>query len=105
MCGLDVVQVKSLPDGTVDTADLATKLDDTVAGMMMTNPNTLGIFEHSIAEIAQMVHKCGGLMYYDGANLNPMLGEVRPGDIGFDVLHPSRRRRPRLGPCGRAQWS
>ncbi len=87
VCGLDVVQVKSLPDGTVDTADLATKLDDTVAGMMMTNPNTLGIFEHSIAEIAQMVHKCGGLMYYDGANLNPMLGEVRPGDIGFDIMH------------------
>jgi len=55
--------------------------------MMMTNPNTLGIFEHNIGEIAKAVHDCGGLMYYDGANLNPMLGKVRPGDIGFDIMH------------------
>ncbi len=87
VCGLDVVQVKSLADGTVDVDDLATKLDDTIAGMMMTNPNTLGIFEHNIARIAKMVHEAGGLMYYDGANLNPMLGKVRPGDIGFDIMH------------------
>ena len=87
VCGLDVVEVKSKEDGTVDVDDLATKLDDTVAAMMMTNPNTLGIFEHNITKIVEMVHKCGGLMYYDGANLNPMLGKCRPGDIGFDVMH------------------
>ncbi len=87
VCGLEVVQVKSLSDGTVDVDDLANKLDDTIAGMMMTNPNTLGIFEHNIAKIAKMVHESGGLMYYDGANLNPMLGKVRPGDIGFDIMH------------------
>ena len=87
VCGLEVVEVKSLPDGTVDTADLETKLDDTVAAMMMTNPNTLGLFEHRIVHIVERVHACGGLMYYDGANLNPLLGVCRPGDMGFDVLH------------------
>ncbi|MBR5101941.1 MAG: aminomethyl-transferring glycine dehydrogenase subunit GcvPB, partial [Muribaculaceae bacterium] len=87
VCELDVVVVKSRPDGTVDVKDLKPLLDDTIAGMMMTNPNTLGIFEHNIAEIASLVHECGGLMYYDGANLNPMLGKVRPGDIGFDIMH------------------
>jgi len=71
----------------VDVDDLKPLLDDTIAGMMMTNPNTLGIFEHNIAEIAKLVHEAGGLMYYDGANLNPMLGKVRPGDIGFDIMH------------------
>lgn len=87
VCGLEVVEVKSTPEGTVDLADLEPLLDDSVAGMMMTNPNTLGIFEKDIPRIAQMVHKCGGLMYYDGANLNPMLGVCRPGDMGFDVMH------------------
>lgn len=87
VAGLEVVEVKSLPDGTVDVDALRPLLDDTVAGMMMTNPNTLGIFEHSIPEIARMVHEAGGLMYYDGANLNPMLGMARPGDMGFDVMH------------------
>ena len=87
VCGLDVVEVKSKPDGRVDVDDLKPLLDDTIAGMMMTNPNTLGLFENNIAEIAQLVHDCGGLMYYDGANLNPMLGKCRPGDIGFDVMH------------------
>ena len=87
VCGLNVVVVKSRPDGTVDVDDLRPLLDDTIAGMMMTNPNTLGIFEHNIAEIAKLVHDCGGLMYYDGANLNPMLGMCRPGDIGFDIMH------------------
>ncbi|MDY3077801.1 MAG: aminomethyl-transferring glycine dehydrogenase subunit GcvPB, partial [Sodaliphilus sp.] len=74
-------------DGRVDVEDLKPLLDDTIAGMMMTNPNTLGLFENNIAEIAKLVHDCGGLMYYDGANLNPMLGKCRPGDIGFDVMH------------------
>ncbi len=87
VCGLEVVEVKSMADGTVDLEDLATKLDDTVAAMMMTNPNTLGLFEHDIVKIVEMVHKCGGLMYYDGANLNPLLGVCRPGDMGFDVVH------------------
>lgn len=87
VCGLDVVEVKSKEDGTVDVDDLATKLDDNVAAMMMTNPNTLGIFEHDIIKIVNMVHNCGGLMYYDGANLNPLLGVCRPGDMGFDVIH------------------
>lgn len=87
VCGLDVVEVKSKSDGRVDVEDLKPLLDDTIAGMMMTNPNTLGLFENNIAEIAKLVHDCGGLMYYDGANLNPMLGKCRPGDIGFDVMH------------------
>ena len=90
VCGLEVVEVKSLPDGTVDVGDLRRLLDECgpqVAAMMMTNPNTLGIFEHAIPEITRMVHDCGALMYYDGANLNPMLGVCRPGDMGFDVMH------------------
>lgn len=87
VCGLEVVEVKSTADGTVDVDDLRGLLDDTVAAMMMTNPNTLGLFEPRIPEIAEMVHTCGALMYYDGANLNPMLGVCRPGDMGFDVMH------------------
>ena len=87
VCGLEVVEVKSTADGTVDVDDLKPLLGDGVAGMMMTNPNTLGIFETKIPEIAKLVHECGGLMYYDGANLNPLLGVCRPGDMGFDVMH------------------
>ena len=87
VCGLEVVEVKSTPDGLVDVDDLKTHLDDTIAAMMMTNPNTLGLFESDIPEIARLVHECGALMYYDGANLNPMLGACRPGDMGFDVIH------------------
>ena len=86
VCGLEVVEVKSTAQGYVDVNDLRGLLDDTVAAMMMTNPNTLGMFEQEIPEIAQLVHDCGGLMYYDGANLNPMLGASRPGDMGFDVM-------------------
>lgn len=87
VCGLEVVEVKSTPDGLVDVDDLKTHLDDTIAAMMMTNPNTLGLFESDIPKIARLVHECGALMYYDGANLNPMLGACRPGDMGFDVMH------------------
>ena len=87
VCGLKVVQVKSLADGTIDVEDLKAHLDDTVAAIMMTNPNTLGIFERNIPEIARLVHDCGGLLYYDGANLNALLGKCRPGDMGFDVMH------------------
>lgn len=87
VCGLDIIEVKSTPEGIVDVDDLKGLLDDSVAAMMMTNPNTLGLFERQIPEIAQLVHDCGALMYYDGANLNPMLGVCRPGDMGFDVMH------------------
>ncbi|MBD5330897.1 MAG: aminomethyl-transferring glycine dehydrogenase subunit GcvPB [Bacteroides sp.] len=87
VAGLKVVEVKSLPDGTVDVEALRPLLGDHVAAVMMTNPNTAGLFESRVAEIAEMVHECGGLMYYDGANLNPMLGVARPGDMGFDVMH------------------
>ncbi|MBR4534220.1 MAG: aminomethyl-transferring glycine dehydrogenase subunit GcvPB [Bacteroidaceae bacterium] len=90
VCGLEVVEVKSLPDGTVDVDHLRQLLDEMgpqVAAMMMTNPNTLGIFEPRVLEITEMVHNAGGLMYYDGANLNALLGECRPGDMGFDVMH------------------
>ncbi len=87
VCGYSIVEVKSLGDGTVDVDDLRAKLDDTIAAVMMTNPNTTGMFEKSIPEIAKIVHEAGALMYYDGANLNPMLGVARPGDMGFDVMH------------------
>lgn len=87
VCGLEVVEVKSTPQGTIDIESLRPLLNDTIAGIMMTNPNTLGLFETEILEIAKLVHECGGLLYYDGANFNPLLGKVRPGDMGFDVLH------------------
>ncbi|MBQ8065699.1 MAG: aminomethyl-transferring glycine dehydrogenase subunit GcvPB [Prevotella sp.] len=90
VCGLDIIEVKSLADGTVDVEalkDLLAQHGAEVAAMMMTNPNTLGLFERQIPEIEQLVHAAGGLMYYDGANLNPMLGAARPGDMGFDVMH------------------
>ncbi|MCI6234259.1 MAG: aminomethyl-transferring glycine dehydrogenase subunit GcvPB [Prevotella sp.] len=90
VCGLDVIEVRSKEDGTVDVDDLRNiveKSGDEIAAMMMTNPNTLGLFEYNIPEIADLIHACGGLMYYDGANLNPMLGVARPGDMGFDVMH------------------
>ena len=73
VCGLEVVEVKSTPDGLVDVNDLKPLLGDDIAGIMMTNPNTLGLFEKDILEIAKLVHDCGGLLYYDGANLNLLL--------------------------------
>jgi len=87
VCGLEVVVVKSRPDGLVDVEDLKPLLGPDIAGIMMTNPNTLGLFEKDIKQIAALVHECGGLLYYDGANMNPLIGVVRPGDMGFDVLH------------------
>ena len=87
VCGLEIVVVKSRPDGLVDVEDLKPLLGPDIAGIMMTNPNTLGLFEREIGEIARLVHECGGLLYYDGANMNPLLGKVRPGDMGFDILH------------------
>jgi glycine dehydrogenase subunit 2 len=87
VCGLDVVVVKSNANGLVDVEELKPLLDDTIAGIMMTNPNTLGLFEKDIRQIADLVHAAGGLLYYDGANMNPLIGTVRPGDMGFDVMH------------------
>ena len=90
VCGLEIVEVKSTKDGLVDLEDLERLVSlegPNIAAMMMTNPNTLVLFETAIPEITQLIHDCGGLMYYDGANLNPMLGACRPGDMGFDVMH------------------
>ena len=90
VCGLEIIEVKSDGRGLVDLADLERLVSQegpTIAAMMMTNPNTLGLFETRIPEIARLIHDCGALMYYDGANLNPMLGACRPGDMGFDVMH------------------
>lgn len=87
MAGFEVVTVKSNDKGLVDKEDLKRVLDDQVAALMLTNPNTLGLFETEINEIASMVHEVGGLLYYDGANLNAIMGYARPGDMGFDVVH------------------
>ena len=87
VCGLEIVEVHSNEKGTISVEDLKPLLDDTIAGIMMTNPNTLGIFETEILEIADLIHEVGGLLYYDGANLNPLLGKCRPGDMGFDIMH------------------
>jgi glycine dehydrogenase subunit 2 len=87
VCGLSIVEVKSNASGLVDVEDLKPLLGPDIAGIMMTNPNTLGLFEKDIKEIAALVHDCGGLLYYDGANMNPLLGVVRPGDMGFDIMH------------------
>ncbi len=87
MNGFEVVTVASNKEGLVDLEDLKGKLDDSVAALMLTNPNTLGLFEKDILEISSSVHACGGLLYYDGANLNAIMGMATPGDMGFDVLH------------------
>ncbi len=87
LSGMKVVEVDSNCDGEVCLDDLRSKVDDTVAALMLTNPNTLGLFERNICEIADIVHEAGGLLYYDGANANAILGIVRPGDTGFDVVH------------------
>lgn len=87
MAGFKVREVKSNAQGEVDLEDLKSKLGDDVAGMMLTNPNTLGVYETQIGEITKLVHDAGGLMYYDGANLNAIMLHSRPGDMGFDVCH------------------
>ena len=87
LASLDVVAVRSKADGTVDLHDLRSKLDPSVAAVMMTNPNTLGVFEKDILDISELAHAAGALLYYDGANLNALVGMVRPGDMGFDVVH------------------
>jgi len=87
MAGFDVVVVPSNEQGQVDLKALESAVSDKTAGLMLTNPNTLGLFEQKIEKIADIIHKVGGLLYYDGANLNANLGRVRPGDMGFDVIH------------------
>jgi glycine dehydrogenase subunit 2 len=87
MCGFDVVTIPADDRGLVDLQALKAALDEDVAALMLTNPNTIGLFEQDIAEIAKAVHDVGGLVYYDGANLNAIMGWVRPGDMGFDVVH------------------
>ncbi len=87
MAGFKVVTVKSRPDGFVDIDDLAAKLDEHTAVFMITNPNTLGLFEPRIQQIAKMIHQAGGLVYLDGANMNAILGVTRPGDFGADLMH------------------
>ncbi len=87
MAGFKVVVVPSNAEGMVDLSVLRKVVGPSTAGLMITNPNTLGIFEKDILEIAKLVHDSGGLLYYDGANFNPLLGKVRPGDMGFDIVH------------------
>jgi len=86
-CGYKTLTVKSDSRGRTDVAHLKSLLSDTVAGLMLTNPNTLGLFEDDIAEICELIHGCGGLVYCDGANMNALVGRARPGDMGFDVMH------------------
>ncbi|MDY4953599.1 MAG: aminomethyl-transferring glycine dehydrogenase subunit GcvPB [Candidatus Onthomonas sp.] len=87
MCGFEVVNIDSAPDGCVDLEALKAVLGNDTAGLMLTNPNTVGIFDENILEITRLVHEAGGLCYYDGANLNAVMGVVRPGDMGFDCVH------------------
>jgi len=87
MAGFKVVVVPSNSEGMVDLNELENAVGEHTAGLMITNPNTLGIFEKNILDIARIVHKAGGLLYYDGANFNPLLGKARPGDMGFDIVH------------------
>ena len=87
MAGYEVVKVGTAPDGGVDLDDLRSKATEDVACLMLTNPNTLGLFDRNIEEIARIVHDAGATLYYDGANLNAVMGVTRPGDMGFDIVH------------------
>jgi glycine dehydrogenase subunit 2 len=87
MAGFEVVSIKSAHDGSVDLEALKAAVGPDTAGLMMTNPSTLGLFDPNVKQVAQIVHEAGGLVYYDGANLNAIMGYARPGDMGFDVVH------------------
>jgi len=87
MSGMRVVEIKSDGRGNIDLAALQAECDDTLAGLMLTNPNTLGLFEENIEQVVKLVHDAGGLVYGDGANMNALLGIARPGDLGIDVMH------------------
>ena len=86
-CGYDVTTVKSDENGNLDLEDLKANMTEEVAGLMLTNPNTLGLFDRNICEITRLVHAKGGLVYYDGANMNAIMGRARPGDMGCDIVH------------------
>ena len=109
MCGFGVVNVSSDDQGCVDLEALRAAVGPDTAGLMLTNPNTVGVFDKNISEITRIVHEAGGLCYYDGANANAIIGQVRPGDMGFDVIHlnlhktfstPHGGGGPGSGPCG-----
>jgi glycine dehydrogenase subunit 2 len=87
VAGFDIVEIASDKNGHIDLNALKEALNDEIAGLMLTNPSTLGLFEKNIKEVADLVHEAGGLLYYDGANMNAIMGKARPGDMGFDVLH------------------
>lgn len=87
MCGFEIVEIKSLPNGQVDVDALKAVLDESVAAIMLTNPNTLGLFEENILEISKLMHEKGALLYYDGANANAILGYTNPAKMGFDIVH------------------
>src|SRR5262249_18871404 len=87
MAGYRLTPVKTDPRGNIDLADLREKVDDHTAGLMLTNPSTLGLFDENIEQIREIFHAVGALMYYDGANLNAVCGISRPGDMGFDIVH------------------
>jgi glycine dehydrogenase subunit 2 len=87
MCGCTVREIPTQADGDIDVEALKKVLGPNTAGIMLTNPSTIGVFERRIVEISRLVHEAGGLLYYDGANLNAILGKVRPGDMGFDAIH------------------
>lgn len=87
MCGFKIVEIATAANGDIDLEELKSKISPRTAGIMLTNPSTLGLFMRQIKEIASLIHQAGGLLYYDGANLNAILGKVRPGDMGFDVMH------------------
>ncbi|MFO7881361.1 MAG: aminomethyl-transferring glycine dehydrogenase subunit GcvPB [Kosmotogaceae bacterium] len=113
MAGFDVVEIKSNENGIVDLNDFKKQINEDVAGIMLTNPNTLGLFEKDICKITEIAHKNGTLMYYDGANLNAIMGKVKPGDMGFDIIHlnlhktfstPHGMGGPGSGPVGVAEF-
>ncbi|MDH5480120.1 MAG: aminomethyl-transferring glycine dehydrogenase subunit GcvPB, partial [Nitrosomonas sp.] len=87
MCGFKVVEIATDKEGNVDMGALKAAVGPKTAGLMLTNPSTLGVFEKNVSEMSRLVHEAGGLLYYDGANLNAVLGKVKPGDMGFDVIH------------------
>ncbi len=87
MAGYEIIEIKSKPNGMVDIDALKAAVGDDTAGLMLTNPNTLGIYDENIKDITETVHNAGGLVYYDGANMNAILGQSRPGDMGFDIVH------------------
>ncbi len=87
LCGFEAVEIKSTPEGQIDLVELKQKMDESVAAIMLTNPNTLGLFEKNIEEVCRIIHSKGGLVYMDGANMNALLGICRPAELGIDVMH------------------